>query len=463
MTRTGPLIIVLAAAIAAGVIVAAGLVTDRAFYLPISVEAGLLLGVTALLIRLAQDRDDRAFLWRVALLAIFARGSAMLVVYGLLDPVFFASDHYSYYARGQEVAAFLQGGPEGRFVGQLQVGWEWVNGFFALILPAGGPGGNPGPQLGPPILNLFAGVWTCLAVWALGREVFDGTVGRTAALLCAVFPSLVLWSVLNVRDSVATLLVTVIVLVAVRSYRRIHLPDIVVFLALALLLTTVRDYMGLLLVAGLILGYSLAARPGKLGSTMVMGTVMALGLFFLLEQLDILTPEIVEDPFASAAALRTTLQQDFVGGVASSAYATGIDTSTLRGALTYLPLGLVYFLFAPFPWAITSTLQLITLPETLLWYALVPFTIVGLRRGLRREHASGLLIMGVLAISVSSYALVEGTFGTAYRHRSQFLPLFFVFAAQGLRWWRVRRKGIRDARMHRASAARAAMIRPERR
>ncbi len=459
MNRTGPLVIVLVSALAAGIIVASGLVRDPGFFVPISVEAGLLIGVTAIFIRFARDPDDRAFLWRVAMLALVARGIAMLIVYGVLDPIVFASDHYTYYARGQEVAAFLQQGIEGRFVGKLQVGWEWVNGIFrVLLVDADAAGGN----LGPPILNLFAGVWTCLTAWALGREVFDDKVGRIAAVLCAVFPSLVLWSILNIRDGFATLLITTIVLVAVRSYRRIHLPDLVVFLAMALALTTLRDYMGILLIAGLGLGYGLSARPGRIGSTLVMGTVMSLGLFFLLERFEILTPEIVEDPFASAASFRTSLQQDFAGGLAGSAYATGIDTSTLQGALTYLPLGLLYFLFAPFPWAIESPLQALTLPETLLWYALVPFTIVGLRRGIRREHAAGLLIMGVLAISVSSYALVEGTFGTAYRHRSQFLPLFFVFAAQGIRWWVVRRRTIRDARMHRRADARAAMLRPDR-
>jgi len=330
---------------------------------------------------------------------------------------------------------------------------------FLLLLGEGPQGQN---NLGPPILNMFAGVWTCLVAWALGREVFDGRAGKVAAVLCAVFPSLVLWSILNIRDSLATLLIASLVLVGIRSYRKVRLPDIVVFLTLALALTTLRDYMGLLLIAGLGIGYALAARPGRLASTLVMGTVLSLVVFFMLEQFQVLTPDVIDDPFASAANLRTSLQQDFAGGLAGSAYATDIDTSTIGGALTYLPLGLVYFLFAPFPWAITSTLQLLTLPETLLWYALVPFTVIGLRNGVRGEYAAGLLVMGVLAISVSSYALVEGTFGTAYRHRSQFLPLFFVFAAQGLAVWWSRRAAIRKARSRRAADARAALLRPHR-
>jgi hypothetical protein len=157
--------------------------------------------------------------------------------------------------------------------------------------------------------------------------------------------------------------------------------------------------------------------------------------------------------------MRENLQQDFVAGQAGSAFGQGYDTSTLQGALRYLPVGLAFFLFAPFPWAIESVLQLATLPEVLLWYALVPFTVLGLRDLRHRQYSAGLLLVGVLAIVVSSYALVEGNFGTAYRHRSQVLPLFFVFAGRGLAsWWERRRERARQ-RAERAAEAQAALIR----
>lgn len=461
MGRQGPLIVVFAMMVTAGVIVATGFVRTPVVYIPIGIEGALLLAVTALVIRGAGSRKDRVFLWQIALVALFARVSAMLLIYGVLDPGLFASDHFSYQARGQEILDMLDGLGGDRFRGRLQVGYEWINGLFAWAL-----GGDLAPRetnFGPVVLNTFAGVWTALVAWALGRETFGDRAGRVAGALVAVFPSLVLWSVLNIRDSLATLLIGALVLVGVHSYKRVHLRHLVAFAIGALLLTTLRDYMGFLLFAGLALGYALAARPGRLGSTLVMGTIVVLGGFFMLERFELLSPEVIEDPFASAAAMRQGLQQDFAGGMAGSAYATDIDTSTLGGALVYLPLGLVYFLFAPFPWAISSPLQVLTLPETLLWYALAPFAVLGIRDAVRRDYAQGLLILGVIAISVSSYALVEGTFGTAYRHRSQFLPLFFVFAAQGLaRVWE-RRKQEREERARRAAEARAALLRPGRR
>ncbi|MDT8369021.1 MAG: glycosyltransferase family 39 protein [Longimicrobiales bacterium] len=448
MGRQGPLIVAGVMIGIAGVIAAIGLVDSPTLFIPISLEAFLFLGVTALMIGRARAPSDRRFLWRVALLALALRAGAALLVYGPLDPAFFASDAYTYHVRGREVAEFLRLGGESRFAERLQAGYEWINGFFTLTL-----GEN---SFGPVVLNIFAGGWTALVAWAIGRQCFGEKVGRTAAVLVAIFPSLVLWSVLNIRDALATFLVATLMLIALRSYRRVHLPNLILFVLVALALSTLRDYMGVLMVAGLGLGYALGVRPGRLVSTLVMGTVLSLVVFFLLERFEVLTPEVIEDPFASATTLRAQLQQDFGGGLAGSAITTEIDTSTLGGALTYLPLGLIFFLFAPFPWAITSLLQAATLPETLFWYALFPFAVMGLRDTIRSEHADALLIVGVLAITVSSYALVEGSFGTAYRHRSQFLPLFFVFVAQGLvGWWRerMRRRYERNRKIAEAKAA----------
>ncbi len=454
MGRNGPLLIVGVAAVVAGLIVGVGLVEDSAAFIPLTLEFLLLTGVTFGFTRTGDDPDTVRFLTRVVIVAIALRVGGMIVVYGALDPGFFASDVNSYAARGAEVAAWWRGGPESQFASRLQVGYEYLNAAFILAV------GDT--EYGPAVLNLFAGVWTCLIAHAIGTRCFSERVGRVAAVLTAVFPSMVLWSILNIRDALATTLISGLILLAVRAYGQVRAKDLAIFLVGAFLLTTLRDYMGILLVAGLTLGYVAAARPGRLFSTFVMGTVLALIVFFMLERLEVLSPDVIEDPFSSAAAMRRGLQQDFQGGLAGSSFGEGIDTSTFGGAIRYLPLGLVYFLFAPFPWAISSVLQLITLPEVLLWYALVPFTLIGLRDSFRREYPATLLIIGVLALSVSSYALVEGTFGTAYRHRSQFLPLFFIFAARGLvSWWTARAEDRRRRRM-RALDARAALLQPRR-
>jgi hypothetical protein len=103
-------------------------------------------------------------------------------------------------------------------------------------------------------------------------------------------------------------------------------------------------------------------------------------------------------------------------------------------------MGLAFFLFSPFPWQIGSALSAMTLPEQLVWYALMPMVVTGGRHLLReRLHAFG-PIMVFLALTTSVYALVEGNAGTAYRHRAQVLLFFLVLASVGLALRALRRR-----------------------
>ena len=78
------------------------------------------------------------------------------------------------------------------------------------------------------------------------------------------------------------------------------------------------------------------------------------------------------------------------------------------------------------------------MPETLLWYPLFLCALLGLRISVKNRATLAFVPVSVLLVVVSSYALVEGNFGTAYRHRAQIMPLFFVFSGVGLSWIKVR-------------------------
>src|SRR4030095_9768270 len=62
---------------------------------------------------------------------------------------------------------------------------------------------------------------------------------------------------------------------------------------------------------------------------------------------------------------------------AGSGFNEEADVSTAEGAISTIPLGLAYLMLAPFPWQVTSVRQAITLPEVLLWWALIPLMISG--------------------------------------------------------------------------------------
>lgn len=453
MTTPGPsrvrVLLFAAAAAAAAAGLGTAVVVEPGVTLPLTLELVVLAGLTWAVLARVRDRARRRWLTGLVAGALALRLGALVVVHVALNPAFFAPDAATYHFGGTRLLEFWQGVAPYPFEASWQVAYHYLNGFFTWLF------GDP--TFGAVTLNLFAGVWTAMLAYLLGAETLGERVGRVAGVLVAVFPSMVLWSVLNVRDALATLLVTLAVYLGVRVYRRFRPGSLVLLLLTLLLLTGFRDYMGFLVLVGLIVGYAAALRRGRIASGLAVGGVLAFFLVFAADRLGFFERVLVDNPLETASRLREGLMGDFGGGLAGSAFGLEHDTSTLGGALRFLPVGLAYLLFAPFPWRITSTLQLTTFPEVLLWYALFPFTLWGMRHVFDERGRAAVPLLAVLLVVVLSYALVEGNVGAAYRHRAQVMPLLFVFSAAGLMDARVRWLERRRRRMMRRVGARQSL------
>jgi hypothetical protein len=102
------------------------------------------------------------------------------------------------------------------------------------------------------------------------------------------------------------------------------------------------------------------------------------------------------------------------------------DTEGLAIARTvaYIPRGLAYTLFAPFPWQVDRTLDAATIPEMVFWYfclLALPFALWH-NRAWRETLPIVLYVAGVLGV----FVLVEGNVGTLYRHRAMVIPFVLM-------------------------------------
>jgi hypothetical protein len=141
--------------------------------------------------------------------------------------------------------------------------------------------------------------------------------------------------------------------------------------------------------------------------------------------------------------LQITRQDQAMWG--SSGFGQEHNVSTPGGALLALPVGLVYLLFAPFPWAISGLRQALAMPETLVWYALMPAFVRGLAYGVRHRLREILPILVFATTLTAAYAIMQGNVGTAYRQRTQISMFFFVFMGVGLAQRRREREALAAA------------------
>jgi hypothetical protein len=116
---------------------------------------------------------------------------------------------------------------------------------------------------------------------------------------------------------------------------------------------------------------------------------------------------------------------------AGSGFGKDVDVGTAEGALTAIPIGLVYLLFAPFPWDMATLRQSITLPEMFIWWASFPLLVLGLWYALRHRLRQVSPIVIFTTMLTLAYSVFQGNVGTAYRQRSQLLVFYFIFVAVG--------------------------------
>ena len=103
---------------------------------------------------------------------------------------------------------------------------------------------------------------------------------------------------------------------------------------------------------------------------------------------------------------------------AESGFGKDVDVHTTQGALTAIPVGIIYLLFAPFPWELESLRQSLTLPEMIVWWLSFPLLVLGFWFAIRhrlREISPILLFTTMLTLA---YSVFQGNVGTAYRQRS---------------------------------------------
>ncbi len=386
-----------------------------------------LLGVVGILLTVAiaqlqRDRDAGQFLLQVMLLTVGVRFLLFALIHESVGPIGFAPDQLSYQQYGDALVRNWRGlGPvPPKLASTLQVGYPVMNAALYFVFGRA--------RAAPDVVNLFLGTWMAVPVYYLALLVVreNRGVARWATVLTLFFPSLMLWSILNVRDVPALLAVMLCVFFFVRFQRRGDVWDVVGAACALVVIALFREYMtvlvGLSAGAGILMGRS-RSPVRSLG----LGVAIMGGVVLVAHQAGFGGALIQEPSLQLVQSLRHDMTYQ-----AGSAFGRGANVSTVGGAIAFFPVGLTYFLLAPFPWAIRSVLQAVTLPEMIVWYLIIPFGIRGLYLALRHDPRAYTVPISVFVVVAFSYAMVEGNVGTAYRHRAQVLPLAFLFCALGL-------------------------------
>jgi 4-amino-4-deoxy-L-arabinose transferase-like glycosyltransferase len=394
--------------------------------------AAMVAGVLGLIIlyqiRARADLTDAFFLIKVFGWAILIRFSLAIVLNVLgVDSAFagtFWGDSGTYDIAGYQLARAWSGEPV-TTVSQSHTitGYGWIHFVGAVYFLFGRN------QLLVQFLNGLIGAATMLVIYVIAARLFDRAAARWAALFMAFFPQMVFWSTGMYKDPATQLCIAVCMYAVLRLRERLSVPMIGVFVLAELALTTLRFYTAYFVGFAALATFLFAHRRGG-ARLLITFAVLVIALFGAIRIA--VRRETIEwqTSYMTLDRLQMTREDQATWG--QSGFGREYDVSTPAGAAAALPTGVAYLLFAPFPWAVSGLRQALVLPETLVWYALMPAFVRGLNHAVRHRLRSVLPIIVFAASLTAAYALMQGNVGTAYRQRTQVTMFFFIFMGVGL-------------------------------
>jgi 4-amino-4-deoxy-L-arabinose transferase-like glycosyltransferase len=302
-------------------------------------------------------------------------------------------------------------------------GW----GFFYLVAAIYWLFGHN--QLLAQFVNGTIGALTVIVIYAIAKDLFDVEVAQWTARFMAFFPQMVFWSGAIYKDPAIMFCIAVCMFAVVRLNHAFTAKYILLFVAGSLVLMSLRFYVFYFVVFATMGTFVLSQRRGVAGSVATYTVLIAVfvGAFSLAAK-----QETVEQQrsYFTLERLQVTRSDQVMWG--KSAYAPKANVSTTQGVIAVLPVGLAYLLFAPFPWAVGNLRQALTVPETLVWYALMPALLRGLFFTIRTRFRPALPILVFAASLTCAYAVFQGNIGTAYRQRTQVTMFYFILMAAGV-------------------------------
>jgi 4-amino-4-deoxy-L-arabinose transferase-like glycosyltransferase len=261
---------------------------------------------------------------------------------------------------------------------------------------------------------------------------------RYAALFTAFLPSMVIWSCLLLKDPLVSFLVCLAVYCTLKVQIELKLRYLAVGFTAMLLIFPLRGYVFYFLLLSMI-GTLLIARLGRQSSfgmfLMRIGILAAIAVaLFALNFNRIAEQQLNTNLLEMVQRSRMDLAQS-----AQSGFDPKADVGHLSSAVAYLPKGVVYLLFSPFPWQIGATRLMLAIPDTIVWYCLFPFCLAGMIYTARRHLRDGLIIFLFVVQLTCFYGVFIGNVGTAHRQRTQVLVFYLIFTSVGIARWQARR------------------------
>ncbi len=306
------------------------------------------------------------------------------------------------------------------------------------------------------IMNCLFGSLIPVVCYYVCRQVFSLNVSRISALLMAFFPSLLLWSITNLKDASLILVILCIfwLFIKLTSYPYVRQKIILffaIFIALFILSTLRKFIMPIVLLSLFITALAVSGHPRLKVKIFIVLIIIfsSIVLFRLspakidkifrqkifrvlsLHQASAKTPgnnyRILEDKYY-------ILNPYFVFGKQpdEECYVYPANKLSYGQYIMAYMRGLFHFIFEPNIFRPVKKTMFLAYPQMLLWYIMVLLSPLGLFISLRYAWKRYLILLIYSFLLVSALSLTQANIGTVLRFRDMITPVVAIWAAIGI-------------------------------
>lgn len=286
--------------------------------------------------------------------------------------------------------------------------------------------------------NIFAaqsfcavfGAATAPMVYFCAAKMFSNKrVAKISAVAIAFFPSFIIWSSQLMKDGLIIFLLVLAMTMVLQLQEKFNYAALVLLIFSLFGIFSLRFYI-FYMVAIAVAGSFIIGLTGSVQS-LVRRTAVLVLLGLGLTYLGVIKNASVDlQRYGTLEQLQNSRLD--LAQSADSGFNEDVDVSTTEGAISAVPIGLLYLMFAPFPWEMANFRQAITLPEVLAWWAMMPLLVSGLIYTIRNRLRNSIPILIFSLMLTLAYSVFQGNVGTAYRQRTQIQVFLFIFISVGI-------------------------------
>jgi len=277
------------------------------------------------------------------------------------------------------------------------------------------------------ILNGFLGALAVAVVYSICQRIFPNKkVAYWASLLTAFYPSCILFTSLNLRDSLILYLSLEMINQFLKaSDRNFKTGRSLLFLILVIIIGLLRPQnfflFSLIIIIYFFIVFMLGDYSYKVKLLFLLILFSIVGILFVYQNELIL--EFIEYPLRA-------LPRRAIGG---SAYLADLMYHSLFDIIKYAPIRFLYFTFGPFFWDVKNLLMLIAFLESIFIMFIFYLSFKYLRHPSGYEKNNHLLFLFLFGLfGLIANALVDSNYGTVIRHRMVYIIPFIIFASANL-------------------------------